>query len=91
MFVHTFFSACAIIIDVTPPNTLYSFCYTPKETKYLLLKSLATPPGFSLYKNNEENPGFVRVGHSPDCGIFLVYLSKFRYNRDANSKYYESL
>ena len=59
-----------------PPNTLYSFC----------LKSLATPPGFSLYKNNEENPGFVRVGHSPDCGIFLVYLSKFRYNRDANSK-----
>ena len=85
MFVHTFFSACAIIIDVTPPIHYIVFA-TPHKTKYLLLKSLATPPGFSLYKNNEENPGFVRVGHSPDCGIFLVYLSKFRYNRDANSK-----
>lgn len=29
MFVHTFFSACAIIIDVTPPNTLYSFLLYP--------------------------------------------------------------
>ena len=29
MFVHTYFRSYAIIIDVTPPNTLYSFCYTP--------------------------------------------------------------
>ena len=28
-FVHTYFEPDAIIIIVKPPNTLYSFCYTP--------------------------------------------------------------
>lgn len=34
-FVQIFHWGHAIIIPVKPPNTLYSFCYTPKE-KYLL-------------------------------------------------------
>ena len=44
--IQTFCEVCAHLLWTwcynqyckTPPNTLYSFCYTHKKTKYLLLK-----------------------------------------------------
>lgn len=36
-FVHTYLDSDVIITIVKPPNTLYSFCYTPFE-RYLLRK-----------------------------------------------------
>ncbi len=44
-FVHTDFYADVIMFIVKPPNTLYSFCYTPLE-KYLLRKRQLTRLSF---------------------------------------------
>lgn len=54
MFVHTFFSACAIIIDVTPPIHYIVFA-TPHKKKYLLQKRQPNQLPFLLRKNKRGN------------------------------------
>lgn len=44
MFVHTYFRSYAIIIDVTPPNTLYSFATPHKKQEIPSPKKDSTPP-----------------------------------------------
>ena len=48
MFVHTFFSACAIIIDVTPPIHYIVFA-TPHKKRNTFSEKRISSPGWSFF------------------------------------------
>lgn len=72
---HTYFWACAIIIDVTPPIHYIVFA-TPHKTKYLLLKRPATPLAFLIILQKGED----LWNRDRKTGLYVVYLQGIIYN-----------
>ena len=54
-FVHTDFGSDAIIILVKPPNTLYSFCYTPLEEIPSPKRAASDGCSLSLLEKEQQN------------------------------------